>query len=156
MNNGNPLLNYNLIGTLYADDLQSAKAEYFEQKEKCEKLLDENGNDYERKSFNDVVAIESSFLSSHSPLRIQEKADELYSVSLNILWRTPSFLIAMFKNISQRGPSMNDQIQAKTLIDAGKFAIESENWDRLSEINSALINLLPKSAQKDVTTKIGF
>ena len=51
---------------------------------------------------------------------------------------------------------MNDQAQAKSLVDAGNFAIESQNWDRLSEINSGLLNLLPKGAEKEATTRIGF
>jgi len=134
----------------------AAKIEYSDQKERCLKLLNENGNDYERKHFNDIVGMEQIFLSSSSRIKIQEKTEELYAISMTILWRTPSFLIAIFKELSQKAPRMNDQIQAKSLIDAGKFAIESENWDRLSEINSALINLLPKAAQREVTTKIGF
>ena len=136
--------------------ISAAKSEYFEQKERCQKLLDENGNDYEQKHFNDIVAMEQTFLSSTSPVKIQEKTDEMHDIAVTILWRTPSFLIAVFKNLVQKTPGMNDQIQAKSLIDAGRFAIDSENWDRLSEINSALLNLLPKSAQKEVTTKIGF
>ena len=44
----------------------------------------------------------------------------------------------------------------KSLVDAGNFAIESENWERLSEINSGLLNLLPKGAEKEATTRIGF
>jgi molecular chaperone DnaK len=134
----------------------AAKTEYFEQKERCLKLLDENGNDYERKHFNDIAAMEATFLSSTSPIKIQEKTEELHAITITILWRTPGFLVAMFKELSQKATRMNDQTQAKSLIDAGKFAIESENWDRLSEINSALINLLPKAAQREVTTKIGF
>ena len=51
---------------------------------------------------------------------------------------------------------MNDQKQTKSLIDAGNFAIESENWERLSEINSGLSNLLPRGAEKEAITKIGF
>lgn len=134
----------------------AAKTEYNEQKERCLKLLNDNGNDYERKHFNDIVGMEQTFLSSSSPIKIQEKTEELHAISMTILWRTPGFLVAIFKDLAQKAPRMNDQTQAKSLIDAGKFAIESENWDRLSEINSALINLLPKSAQREVTTKIGF
>ncbi len=134
----------------------AAKAEYFEQKERCLKLLNENGNDYERKHFNDIIAMEQTFLSSTSPVKIQERTDDLHDIAVTILWRIPGFLIAIFKELAQKAPRMNDQTHAKSLIDAGKFAIESENWDRLSEINSALINQLPKSAQKEITTKIGF
>jgi molecular chaperone DnaK len=100
--------------------------------------------------------MEQTFLSSSSSIKIQEKTEELNAISMTILWRTPGFLVAIFKDLAQKAPSMNDQTQAKSMIDAGKFAIESENWDRLSEINSALINLLPKATQREVTTKIGF
>lgn len=136
--------------------VSAAKAEYSEQKERCLKLLNDNGNDYERKHFNDIIGMEQTFLSSSSPIKIQEKTEELHAISMTILWRTPGFLIAIFKDLAQKAPRMNDQTQAKSMIDAGKFAIESENWDRLSEINSALINLLPKAAQSEITTKIGF
>jgi molecular chaperone DnaK len=51
---------------------------------------------------------------------------------------------------------MNDQTQAKSLIDAGKFAVESQNWDRLREINFGLLDLLPRGAKEQITTKIGF
>ncbi len=136
--------------------VSAAKAEYSEQKERCLKLLNDNGNDYERKHFNDIVGMEKTFLSSSSPIKIQEKTEELHAISMTILWRTPGFLVAIFKDLAQKAPRMNDQTQAKSMIDAGKFAIESENWDRLSEINSALINLLPKAAKSEITTKIGF
>ena len=51
---------------------------------------------------------------------------------------------------------MNDQTQAKSLVDAGNFAIESENWERLSEINSGLLNQLPNQPDKETLTRIGF
>jgi len=133
-----------------------AKSEYLDEKQRCIKLLDDNGNDYERKLFNDIVANEDVFLTSTSPIKISEKTDELNSIRFTVLWRTPDFLVAIFKDLSQKGTKMNDHAQAKSLIEAGRFAIESQNWDRLSEVDHSLINLLPKSAQKDVTTKIGF
>jgi molecular chaperone DnaK len=134
----------------------AARADYFDTKERCQKLLNENGNDYEQKHFNDIVAQEPTFLSSSNPIKVQEKTEELHAIVVTILWRTPEFLISIFKDLSQKATRMNDQTQAKSLIDAGRFAIESQNWDRLSEIDSALINLLPKSAQKEINTKIGF
>jgi molecular chaperone DnaK len=52
--------------------IQQVKAHYFETKEECEKMLDENGNDHERKTFNDIVAQENAFFATNSPLKIQE------------------------------------------------------------------------------------
>jgi len=136
--------------------VNSAKAEYLEIKETCSELLNESGNDHERKYFNDIVAQESIFFSSNNPIKIQEFTSILESIRWNILWRTPSFLLVAFDNFSADIHRMNDQIQAKSLVDAGRFAIESKNWDRLSEIVKGLINLLPKSVQEEVNRKIGF
>lgn len=136
--------------------VSEAKGEYLEVKERCFKLVSSNGNDYELKSYNDIVTQEDSFLSSNSAIRILEKSDELSAIISTILWRTPDFLTSVFNNIQQKSVRMNDQAQAKALIEAGQFAIDSQNWNRLREINSGLINLLPKSVQAEVTTKVGF
>lgn len=136
--------------------IQQVKAHYFEIKEECEKMLDENGNDHERKTFNDIVSQESAFFATNSPLKIQEKSDEIHSIVSKIRWRTPDFLASIFQWCKNNQTRMNDQAQAKSLVDAGNFAIESQNWERLSEINSGLLNLLPKGAEKEATTRIGF
>ncbi len=136
--------------------IQQVKAHYFETKDECEKMLDENGNDHERKTFNDIVAQESAFFATNSPLKIQERSDELHSIISRIRWRTPEFLIGIFKWCRDNQTRMNDQAQAKSLVDAGVFAIESRNWERLAEINSGLLNLLPRGAEKEATTRIGF
>lgn len=136
--------------------IQQVKAHYFETKDECETLLDENGNDHERKTFNDIVAQEIPFFATNSPIKIQEKSDELHNIISKIRWRTPDFLTNIFQWCKNNQTKMNEQTQAKSLVDAGNFAIESQNWDRLSEINSGLLNLLPKGAEKEATTRIGF
>lgn len=136
--------------------IQQVKAHYFEVKEECLKMLDENGNDHERKTYNDIVAQENAFFATNSPLKIQEKSDEMHSILSRIRWRTPEFLTGIFQWCKNNQTRMNDQTQAKSLVDAGNFAIESQNWERLSEINSGLLNLLPKGAEKEATTRIGF
>jgi len=136
--------------------IQQVKAHYFEVKEDCLKMLDENGNDHERKTYNDIVAQENAFFATNSPLKIQEKSDEMHSILSKIKWRTPDFLIGIFQWCKNNQTRMNEQTQAKSLIDAGNFAVESQNWERLSEINSGLLNLMPKGAEKEATTRIGF
>lgn len=136
--------------------IQQVKAHYFEVKHECENMLNENGNDHERKTFNDIVSQEQAFFSTNSPLKIQEKSDEMHSILSRIRWRTPNFLTGIFQWCKTNYTRMNEQTQAKSLIDAGNFAIESENWERLSEINSGLLNLLPRGAEKEATTIIGY
>lgn len=136
--------------------LQKVKEHYYETKTECEKLLNENGNDYERKIFNDIAAAEPAFMTTNSPIKIQEKSDELHSIIGKINWRTPTFLKDVFNWLKSEQTKMNDQTQAKSQIDAGKFALESQNWDRLKEINYSLLDLLPRNAREQMNTKIGF
>lgn len=136
--------------------LQKAVDYYYDIKLECEQLIDESGNDHERKSFNDIVAQENAFLATKSPIKIQEKSDELQGIMGQIRWRTPEFLQGIFAYLLRDQAKMNNQTQAKSLIDAGKFAIESQNWDRLREINFGLLDLLPRGSKDSITTKIGF
>lgn len=129
---------------------------YFEKKKQCEQLLNENGNDYERKSFNSIASQEKVFFSTNSPIKIQEKTDELQSIISTIRWRTPEFLIDIFTWLLKVQPKMNNQIQAKSLIEAGHFATNSKNWERLREVNFGLLDLLPKDAREEASYKIGF
>lgn len=136
--------------------LQKAIEIYNETKTECEEMIDESGNDHERKTFKDIVSQESAFTVTKSPLKIQEKSDELRVIIGQIRWRTPSFLTGIFNYLVENQAKMNDQSQAKSLIDAGKFATESENWDRLREINFGLFDLMPRGAKDEISTKIGF
>jgi molecular chaperone DnaK len=136
--------------------IAKARNEYFETKAECEKLLDENGNDYERKSFNNIVLQEKVFFATNSPIKIQEKTDELHTIIGQIRWRSPKFLLGIFSWLLQEQPKMNDQVQARSLIEAGNFAANSKNWERLREVNFGLMDLLPRGAKEEATHKIGF
>lgn len=136
--------------------LQKVKEHYYETKADCKRLLEETGNDHERKTFNDIVSQEDAFFSTNSPIKIQEKSDELHSIIHQINWRTPDFLTKVFNWLKAEHPKMNDQTQAKSLIDAGKFAVESQNWDRLREINYGLLDLLRREDRPKFGHKIGF
>ncbi|CAG5076689.1 Hsp70 family protein [Parvicella tangerina] len=136
--------------------LQKATDLYYETKSECEELIEASGNDHERKTYNDIVSQEGAFMATKSPLKIQEKSDELQAIIGQIRWRTPEFLKGIFAYLVENQAKMNDQSQAKSLIDAGKFAVESQNWDRLREINFGLFDLMPKGSKDEISTKIGF
>lgn len=136
--------------------LQKATEHYNDIKSECEELIDASGNDHERKTFNDIVNQEASFMATKSPLKIQEKSDELQAIIGQIRWRTPEFLKGIFAYLIENQAKMNDHSQAKSLIDAGKFAVESQNWDRLREINFGLFDLMPRGSKDEISTKIGF
>ena len=136
--------------------IQQVKAQYHEMKAECERVVNESGNDHERKIFNDIISQEEIFFTTNNPLKIQEKSDELHNIIFHIRWRLPDFLLSLFEWCRDNQARMNDHSQAKSLIDAGVFAIESKNWERLGEISNGLLNLLPRGAEKEATTRIGF
>ena len=133
------------------------KINYNENKEWCKKIVDENGNDHDRKIFYEIVGREQAFLNSITPVKILEAIDDLLSLGSSILWRTPAFLVSRFNRLLEKPQLFNDQEQAKSLIEAGNLAITNKNSDRLREVNLGLISLLPKNAQEEAKTgKIGF
>ena len=136
--------------------VQEAIASYQSTKDRCEKLVNEYGNDNEKQLLYQIEAEESAFLSSNSPLKIEEKIYELNSLIGGVIWRTPGYLIAIYRDLLASTSKMNNPTQARSLVDAGKFAIQNENWDRLAEVNQGLISLLPRSVAQEVTGKIGF
>jgi molecular chaperone DnaK len=134
------------------------KIKYNENKVWCKEIVDENGNDHDRKILNEIVSREQSFLNSITPVKITEAINELIDLYIDILWRTPSFLENRFKQLIEKPQLFNDQEQSKSLIEAGNMALKNKNFDRLREINLGLISLLPKKEQQAAKNggKIGF
>jgi len=136
--------------------LNHVRDNYFKMKEECFEMLNKLGNDHERKYYNDIVSQESAFFATNSPIKIQEKSDELNSLLSGMRWRSPEFLSLLFEWCKNNKVKMNDQSQAKSLIEAGNISIENQNWDRIGEICRGLLNLMPKGTTNDVNTRIGF
>ncbi|MDR3593826.1 Hsp70 family protein [Clostridium sp.] len=133
------------------------KNKYNEDKEWCSLWVNDHGNDHDRKIFNDIVGKEIIFLNSISPIKISEAREELLDLAANIAWRTPSFLETRFQELIEKPQLFNDQVQARSLIEAGNLAISSKNYIRLKEINIGLISLLPQNFQPNIRdTIIGF
>lgn len=136
--------------------INSLKNEYFDDKDWCERIINENGNDQDQMLFKEIIGREKSFLSSNIPIKIIDAIDDLISLGSNILWRTPEFLESKFHKLSEKPQVFNNQVQAESLIKEGKTTIINKNFQRLKEINMELIGLLPNNAQKEWTGKIGF
>lgn len=133
------------------------KIKYAEEKEWCKKIVNDNGNDHDHKILNEIIGKEMVFLNAITPIKIMEAIDQMTDLGFSILWRTPAFLEAKFRRLIEKPQQFNDQDQAKSLIEAGRLAITSTNYDRLREVNVGLINLLPNAIQQDAkTSKIGF
>ena len=132
------------------------RKEYFDEKEYCNKIINDNGNDYERKAFKEITDNEEQYLSSNNENKVRGKIEKLSDLRFRILWRTPSFLQEVFDYMKLQAHTMNDQTQVKSLIVDGKLASDSENWDKLAEIDSRLINLLPTITEQNKFKGVGI
>lgn len=128
--------------------VDAAKQDYQELKGSVSKLIQENGNDHEKHQVRQVIGREQVFLMSNNPNTIEAATDELGSIQYKILMRMPNYLVHMFELLVESRVSMNDQIQAKNLIENGIHLIESESWDDLRIVIGRLWDLVPEKERE--------
>lgn len=123
--------------------IDAAKAAYATVKAEVSQTVSENGNDREKHQLREIIAREQTFINSTNPERIESAIAELERLRWHILMRTPDFLIGMFEHLVHGRTSMNDQVQAKQLIEVGRSHIASQDWDDLKQVNQRLWALMP-------------
>ncbi len=123
--------------------LDSAKNSYEEVKDEVASLVSDHGNDQEKHIFREIIAREPTFINSSNPERIKMATRELGQIRWSILMRMPEFLTGMFEHLVENRTSMNDQVQAKQLIEAGRLHIARQDWDDLKQVNRRLWDLMP-------------
>ncbi len=123
--------------------VDAARAEYLESKHSVSAFVQDSGNDREKHQVREIIAQEETFIHSTKPERIQAATHALEGISFQIKMRMPDFLVGMFEHLVEMRTSMNDQIQAKQLIENGKRLIASEAWDDLRQVNVRLWDLMP-------------
>lgn len=128
--------------------VDGAKTAYFAAKSEVAELVSDNGNDREKHLFREIVAREQTFVNSSNPERIEAATSEIERIRFAILMRLPDFLVGMFEHLVQSSHSMNDQLQAKQLIEAGRRHIGAQDWDDLQKVNSRLWSLMPDDARE--------
>lgn len=128
--------------------VDAAKVAYAEAKEAVGALVSESGNDRERHLYREIVAREQTIINSTNPERIETFTGELERVRWNILMRMPDFLVEMFEHLIRNRASMNDQVQAKQLIEVGRNHISNQAWDDLKQVNGRLWDLMPSDARE--------
>lgn len=134
--------------------IDMAKSKYYEVKKRVSDLVLTHGNDFENGHLKDIFARESIFIQSNNPVKIESQIEELSDLEFQIRWRMPEYLLGMFEYLEDRRVSMNDQSQAKQLLDSGRRSIENESWDDLRDINGMLWELMPDTARKPEYDKL--
>lgn len=121
---------------------------YLSLKAEVAELVSTSGNDREKHLFREIVAREQTFVNSLNPERIEAATSEMEGIRFAILMRIPDFLVDMFGHLTQNSYSMNDQLQARQLIEAGKSHIAAEDWDNLKNVNGRLWDLMPRDTSE--------
>lgn len=111
-------------------------------------IVNQCGNDHERRQLHEIVTQEYTFLDSKNPQKLEAVIDQLHRISFQILHRTPDYLVGWFQHLVGRREMFNDQLQAKNLIEDGKKHIAADDYDKLAEVNIRLHSLLPQE-EKD-------
>jgi len=128
--------------------VDAAKTAYFEAKSEVAALVSDHGNDREKHLFREIVAREQTFVNSSNPERIEAATSEIERIRFAILMRMPDFLVGMFEHLAQSSHSMNDQLQARQLIEAGKRHVAAQDWEDLKKVNGRLWGLMPADARE--------
>lgn len=128
--------------------LARARSEYIKLKGETASLVNESGNDRERRQFGEIVAREYSFIDSKVPEKIEAHITVLTQIRWAILLRKPDILVGMFNHLVEKRASLNDQIQAKNLIENGRRHVTEEAWDDLRQVNIRLWELMPSTEKE--------
>ncbi len=124
--------------------MERLRSDYQTVKDEVTGIVNESGNDHERRQLHEIVAQEHTFLNSTNPQKSEAAIEQLHRISFQILRRTPDFLVGWFQHLVGKRETFNDQLQAKNLIEAGKKHIAADDYDKLGEVNARLSNLLPQ------------
>lgn len=134
--------------------IDAAKSAYAEAKAEVSELISNNGNDHDKHIFREIIAREQTFINSTNPERIDAATAELRRIEWTVLMRMPDFQIEMFRHLVDNYSSMNDQMQAKQFITAGKKHINDQDWDNLRQVNMRLWDLMPRSVQESADMRL--
>lgn len=128
--------------------IERLRAEYQDAKTETSDIVNQSGNDSERKQLNEVIAQEHVFLNSTTPQKIEERISQLSSLRFEILLRTPDFVLGWFARLAGKRECLNDQVQANNLIEAGKRHKAAEDYEKLVQVIFRLHDLLPEGPEK--------
>jgi len=132
---------YRIDGPRQVEEKREQLAEALEQ---ARQSVEEGGNDLDRRRLEDARRQAAAARSRTDPHALRVAIDQLNHIHYGICWRTPDFLVRVFQDLSTDYHSrFNDAALADQLLQAGKQAVENEDWMRLQRVNFDLIDLLP-------------
>ncbi|MCB4757304.1 MAG: Hsp70 family protein [Elusimicrobia bacterium] len=116
-----------------------------------EKLINEFGNDEEKKKFQEMLeAIRRDgvqAISTKDKRLLARINEQLAGLSMKVLYSHPATWAYHLENLSKDGHNYSNQADAKYFIDKGKRAIEMGDFEELKRCVQNLFQLLPDDEQ---------
>ncbi|MBC7863133.1 MAG: hypothetical protein IAF38_09175, partial [Bacteroidia bacterium] len=125
------------------------KTEYFEAKEYTISVVENKGNESDKKKLKDILDKEKAFLQSENILYIRDIISKFGELTWRISERNPDFYYGVYINLcsEEYRNKYTNKNRAEELIAQGEKAMERQNATELRAIVYNLWHLLPETAR---------
>ena len=120
-----------------------ARRKYEEARKRCEDAVADGGTDRERRLLRELLQREQYAIDSLKPARVDALREEVVALTISVRRRDPAFLQMHFDRCVSLMPSMNDSVQAQSLVESGRSAIAEGRWQQLDDLIVKLYSLTP-------------
>jgi molecular chaperone DnaK len=130
--------------------LTGLKTEYFEAKEYTVAVVDDKGNESDKKRLRELLDKEKTYLQSENILYIRDIIGKFHDITWRINERSPDFFYGVYITLcsEEYRHKYTNKKRAEELITQGEKAMERQNASELRAVVYNLINLLPDTIRK--------
>lgn len=133
------------------------KLDFFSAKRYCRTMVEAQGTDYEKKSFEEILAGEKVMLKHNNVHQIKDATARLRDLASTIRWRDPEYLKWLFYNHYNDGrDDYLDKEKSAALIVSGVTAANNDDVSTLQHVINALWELLPRRSKTGFTKGTGI
>ncbi|MBA4057804.1 MAG: hypothetical protein C0490_24020, partial [Marivirga sp.] len=125
-----------------------AKTDYFFTRRSCQSLVEQHGTDAEKSNLTSIIQHEKQLMAAENPFMLESVVKKLERLAMEIRWRVPEHLIAIYYYFSSLTDEYKDAGKANSLKEKGDRALERKNYDELRVVINSLHALLPEKEQQ--------
>jgi molecular chaperone DnaK len=126
-----------------------------EEIDQTEEVVNKFGNLETRKRMSEIKRDIRQGIQSKDADILRQKTEEMSSFRFAVLSALPEFHVSIFNWLEQDKHLMRDPQQAQHLLSEGRRAIQSEDLDRLKNVNRRLVALLPETEKNKMGQGFG-
>lgn len=135
------------------------KMDYMEWKKYAKEVVEQYGEENDKKTFDSLLEGEKSMLATNNKVRIKSLTEKFRSLYYKVRWRDPEFVRNLFYNFqvfSMEELPDHQRSQAQDLIAKGKQLQDDSQSSQLRAIVNQLYSLLPDRKREDMIKGTGI